>query len=143
MIYDIKFAADPGPWVPGPKGRVPAANFISYTIYHTSYTVCYIPCTISSISLLFTHVHIFIYSYTYLYLLILIYVLIQQLENPYKLPLGGGNNNNNNNNYNNNAVLVARGGGESQIPAINPRALRDGRKGDPLHKCCGKKQKVT
>ena len=47
------------------------------------------------------------------------------------------------NNYNyNNAVLVARGGGESQIPAINPRALRDGRKGDPLHKCCGKKCKI-
>ena len=49
-------------------------------------------------------------------------------------PTGGGNNNNNNNN---NAVLVARGGVESQNPAMNPRALRDGRKGDPIHKCCG------
>ena len=39
---------------------------------------------------------------------------------------------------NNNAVLVARGGGETLIPAILARALRDGRKGDPLHKCCGK-----
>ena len=52
-------------------------------------------------------------------------------------PTGGGNNNNNNNN-NNNAVLVARGGWKGQNPAINPRALRDGRKGDPIHKCCGK-----
>ncbi len=51
---------------------------------------------------------------------------------------GEGYNNNNNNNYNNNSsVLVARGVGESQNPAILPRALRDGRKGDPLHECCG------
>ena len=50
---------------------------------------------------------------------------------------GGGDKNHNNNN-NNNTVLVPRGGGESHFPAIPPRALRDGRKGDPLHKCCGK-----
>ena len=50
----------------------------------------------------------------------------------------GTTNNNNNNNNNNNAVLVARGGGGTAIPAILPRALRDGRKGDPRHKCCGK-----
>ena len=46
--------------------------------------------------------------------------------------------NHNNNNNNNNTVLVPRGGGESHFPVIPPRALRDGRKGDPLHKCCGK-----
>ena len=38
---------------------------------------------------------------------------------------------NNNNNNNNNAVLVARGVGETAIPAMQPRALRDGRKEDP------------
>ena len=50
---------------------------------------------------------------------------------------------NNNNNNNNNTVLVPRGGGESHFPAIPPRALRDGRKGDPLHKCCGKKGGIS
>ena len=39
----------------------------------------------------------------------------------------------------NNAVLVARGGLKSLIPAINLDTLRGRRKGDPQHKCCGKK----
>ena len=40
------------------------------------------------------------------------------------------NNNNNNNDY---EVLVAREGGETQIPAILPRVLRDGRIRVPRH----------
>ena len=42
-------------------------------------------------------------------------------------------------NYNNNVVLVARGGRKSSIPAMNLDTLRGRRKGDPQHKCCGKK----
>ena len=34
--------------------------------------------------------------------------------------------------------LVPRGGRKSSIPAISHDTLRDGRKGDPQHKCCGK-----
>ena len=34
--------------------------------------------------------------------------------------------------------LVPRGGRKSSIPAINHDTLRDGRKGDTQHKCCGK-----
>ena len=36
-------------------------------------------------------------------------------------------------------VLVARGGLKSSIPAIKLDTLRGGRKGDPKHECCGKK----
>ena len=43
----------------------------------------------------------------------------------------------NNNTNNNKPSLVARGCAETQIPAILPRVIRDGRKGYPLHKCCG------
>ena len=46
--------------------------------------------------------------------------------------------NNNNNNNNNNPGLVARGGLKSSIPAITHDTFRDGRKGDPQHKCFGK-----
>ena len=34
-------------------------------------------------------------------------------------------------------ALVARGGGGTAIPAIPSKAFRDGRKGEPQHKCCG------
>ena len=40
-------------------------------------------------------------------------------------------------------VLVARGGLKSSIPAIKLDTLRGGRKGDPKHKCCGKKPTPT
>ncbi len=44
-------------------------------------------------------------------------------------------------NHSKSAVQGARGGG-TEFPAILPRALRDGRKGDPLHKCCGKNESI-
>ena len=34
---------------------------------------------------------------------------------------------------------MARGGLKSSIPATSHDTLRDGRKGDPQHECCGKK----
>ncbi len=34
---------------------------------------------------------------------------------------------------------MARGGRKSSIPAISHDTLRDGRKGDPQHECCGNK----
>ena len=35
---------------------------------------------------------------------------------------------------------MARVGRKNSIPAISHDTLRDGRKGDPQHECCGKKQ---
>ena len=49
--------------------------------------------------------------------------------------------NNNNNNNNNNGVPGAAGGGfgKTRFQQSDLDTLRDGRKGDPQHKCCGKK----
>ena len=42
----------------------------------------------------------------------------------------------------NNSALVARGGRKNSIPAMNLDTLRGRRKGDPQHKCCGKKKNL-
>ena len=79
MVYGIWYKIRR--WDPAHRTRRPgaraAANFISYIIYHTSYTICYIPCTIYLPYFCYLLIYVFfIYSYTYLYLLILIYVFI-------------------------------------------------------------------
>ena len=37
------------------------------------------------------------------------------------------------------AFLVPRGGRKRAVPAMTIDTVRGGRKGDPKHKCCGKK----
>ena len=50
---------------------------------------------------------------------------------------------NNNDNYNNGVPGAAGGVGKARFQESDLDTLRDGRKGDPQHKCCGKKYGTT